>query len=159
MLQRDCHNDASKWLDYWLQKVKRHVPTHVKDSQQVLDELASLVLPPNTKIFVTDADAMYNNNNIDTDHALHVITWWLTNLNSRGLLPSDFHLEAVREAMELVLRNNIFEYGDLCFIQLLGTAMGTSAAVMWATLYYAYHEVHTILPKYGDCLLYFKCFY
>ena len=34
--------------------------------------------------------------------------------------------------------------------------MGTSAAVMWATLYYAYHEVHTILPKYGHLLLYFK---
>ena len=108
--------------------------------QQVLDELASLILSSNTTIFVTDADAMYNN--IDTDHAIQV-----TDLDSRGLLPSDFHLEAVREAMELVLRNNIFEYGDLCFIQLLGTAMGTSAVVMWATLYYAYHEVHTILPK------------
>eukprot|EP00956_Cyclotella_meneghiniana_P006518 scaffold8576_cov44-Cyclotella_meneghiniana.AAC.4 len=36
--------------------------------------------------------------------------------------------------------------------------MGTSAAVMWATLYYAYHEVHTIISKYGHCLLYFKRF-
>ena len=116
-------NDVSKWLDYWLQKLKRHVPTYVKDSQQVLDELASLVLPPNATLFVTDAVAIYNN--IDTDHAIHVITWWLTDLESRGLLPLDFPLEAVREDMELVMRNNIFEYGELCFLQLLGTAMGT----------------------------------
>ena len=149
-------NDVSKWLDYWLQKLKCHVPTYVKDSQQVLDEIATLILPPIAQLFVADADAMYNN--IDTDHAILVINWWLNDLDSRGLLPLDFPLDAIREAMELVMRNNIFEYGDLCFLQLLGTAMGTSAAVMWATLYFAYHEVHTIIPKYGDCLLYFKRF-
>ena len=27
---------------------------------------------------------------------------------------------------------------------------------MWATIYFAYHEVHTILPKYSPLLLYFK---
>ena len=27
---------------------------------------------------------------------------------------------------------------------------------MWATIYFAYHEVHTIVPKYGPLLLYFK---
>ena len=58
-------NDVSKWLDYWLKKLKRHVPTYVKDSQQVLDEIATLILPPIAQLFVTDADAMYNN--IDTD--------------------------------------------------------------------------------------------
>ena len=99
---------------------------------------------------------MYNN--IDTDHAIHVITWWLTDLDGRGLLPSDFPLEAVIEAMELMMRNNIFEYGALGFLQLIGIYCNgyILATVMWATLYYAYHEVKTILPKYSDCLLYFK---
>ena len=149
-------NDVSKWLDYWLQKLKCHVPTYIKDSQQVLNEIANLNIPPGASLFTTDANAMYNN--IDTDHAIQVLTWWLDDLNSRGRLPLFFPLDAVREAMVLVMRNNIFEFGDICFLQLLGTAMGTSAAVMWATLYYAYHEVHTILPKYGDCLPYFKRF-
>ena len=53
------------------------------------------------------------------------------------------------------MKNNIFGFGDLHFLQLLGTAMGTSAAVMWATLYYAYHEVHTIIPNHQHNLLYF----
>jgi hypothetical protein len=99
---------------------------------------------------------MYNN--IDTDHATLVISWWLNDLHDKNLLPFNFPLEAVISAMKTIMKNNIFEWGDLHFLQLLGTAMGTSSAVMWATLYYAYHEVHTLLPKYGINLLYFKRF-
>ena len=60
--------------------------------------------------------------------------------------------------MTIIMQNNIFEFGDCYFIQLLGTMMGTSAAVMWVILYYAYHEVHTIIPKNGHNLLHFKRF-
>jgi len=38
-------NAWSQWLNYWLQKLKCHVPTYVKDSQQVLDDLLELILP------------------------------------------------------------------------------------------------------------------
>ena len=36
--------------------------------------------------------------------------------------------------------------------------MGTSAAVIWATLYYACHDVHSLLPQNGQNLLYLKRF-
>ena len=149
-------NDWSKWLDFWLQKIKHLVPTYVKDSQQVLDEVRRLHIPPGAKLFTCDANAMYNN--IDTDHAIEVITWWLNDLNEQNKLPHDFPLEAILEAMEIIMKNNIFEFGDCYFLQLLGTAMGTSAAVMWATIYYAYHEVHTLIPNHGHNLFYFKRF-
>ena len=55
--------------------------------------------------------------------------------------------------MALVMQNNVFEWGDLYFLQLLGTAMGTSAACMWATIYYAVHENNTLLPRFSDQLL------
>ena len=51
------------------------------------------------------------------------------------------------------MENNIFSFGDLYFLQLLGTAMGTSAACMWATIYYAIHEMDTLLPTHGPRLL------
>jgi hypothetical protein len=130
-------NAWSKWLDYWLQTLKPFVPTYVKDSQQVLDQTKNFVLPPNAKLFTCDANSMYNN--IDTEHAIEVITWWLNDLNSNDRLPPNFPLEAILEAMKWIMRNNIFQFGDLYFLQLIGTAMGTSAAVMWATLYFAYH--------------------
>jgi len=64
--------------------------------------------------------------NIDTDHAIYVIGKWLDSLEGR--LPPNFPLAAVKEAMILVIRNNVFEYGDIYFLQLLGIAMGTSAS-------------------------------
>lgn len=147
-------NDWSRWLDYQLQKCKPFVPTYIKDSQQVLDELRELRLQPNARLATADANAMYNN--IDTDHACSVVGSWLDEM--APLIGDDFPVEAIKAAMNIIMRNNIFGWGTLHFLQLLGTAMGTSAAVMWATLYYGYHETKTLIPKYGQYLLYFKRF-
>ena len=149
-------NEWSRWLDYQLQKLKIFVPTYTKDSQQLIDETRDMVVPPGSLLCVADAVSMYNN--IDTDHAIHVITWWLDELETNNQLPNNFPIEAVKYAMGIIMRNNIFQFGDLHFLQLLGTAMGTSAAVMWATLYFGYHEVHTLIPKYNNNLFYFRRF-
>ena len=58
--------------------------------------------------------------------------------------------------MWVIMKTNIFQFGVLYFLQLLGTAMGTSTAVMWATLYFAWHEHHCLLSKYASNLLYYK---
>ena len=51
------------------------------------------------------------------------------------------------------MRNNIFKWGDTYFRQLLGTAMGTSAACMWATAYYGVHESESLLPAHSAHLI------
>ena len=149
-------NDWSRWLDYQLQRLKPFVPSYLKDSQQVLDELQRLNLPPNARIYTADANSMYNN--IDTDHACEVIGAWLDELAPQITGIERFPVEAIKDAMSLIMRNNIFEWGSLYFLQLIGTAMGTSAAVMWATLYFGYHEAKTLLPKYGTYHLYYRRF-
>ena len=84
---------------------------------------------------------------------MRVIGEWLDKLHRDGLLPAYFPLEAVKEAMALVMQNNVFEWGDLYFLQLLGTAMGTSAACMWATIYFSVHEDSILLPMFSNNLL------
>ena len=125
-------NDWSKWLDYWLQKLKPHIPTYVKESQQVLNETKPLRLPANAKLFTANATSMYNN--IDTEHAIRGISWWLKDLEEEDSLPANFPIKAVIHAMTIITRNNLFKWAEMYFLQLLGTAMGTSSAVMRATL-------------------------
>ena len=60
--------------------------------------------------------------------------------------------------MKTIMTNNIFKFGDLYFLKILGTTMGTLAVVMRATLYYTYHKVHIILTNHGHNLCYFKRF-
>ena len=80
--------------------------------------------------------------NIDTGHALDAISKWLDTIS----LPEGFLLATVKAVMELVMCNNIFVWGDSYFLQLLGTAMGTSAACMWATIYFSVHEMSSLIP-------------
>ena len=154
VLRRHLYELLEQMVGILVSKVEAICSNLPKNGDQLLNDLLPLRLPPHDKLFTSDAHSMYNN--IDTDHAITVITWWIEDLHNRNPLPTNFPKEAVLTAMVTIMKNYIFEFGDLFFLQLLGTAMGTSAAVMWATLYYAYHEVHTILPKYDHLLLYFK---
>ncbi|EJK48927.1 hypothetical protein THAOC_32234 [Thalassiosira oceanica] len=87
-------NHLSKWLDYQLQRLKQFVPTYLKDSHDLLAKLKNLgELPPNARLFTADAVSMYTN--IDTNHAISVISNWMDNLE----LPADFPLRAVKDAM------------------------------------------------------------
>ena len=148
-------NCLSKWVDYWFQKLTPLVKTYLKDSSSLLDMLESIGdLPANAYLFTADANSMYTN--IDTPHAISVIGRWLDALSKEGNLPADFPTEAVKSAMTLVMENNIFEWGDLHFLQLLGTAMGTSCACMWATIYFWIHESTSLLPKFNNKLLLLK---
>ena len=62
--------------------------------------------------------------------AIRVNSWWLDERSRKGQLPKGFPLETVKKAMKMIMKNNVFEFGDLHFLQLIGTAMDTSAAVI-----------------------------
>ena len=89
---------------------------------------------------------MYNN--IDTAHAIAVISAWLDQLSTHPNFPANYPLSAVKSAMATIMKNNHFEFGDLNSLQLIGTAMGTSSACMWATIYYGTHETNTLIPTF-----------
>ena len=145
----------SKWADYWLQKLRDNVPTYIQDSAHLIRLLQELgQLPPGAKIFIADAVGMYTH--IDTRHGLEKVSDWIDDFPDE--LPSDFPVKAVKAALALVMKNNIFECGDSFFEQLLGCAMGTPVACIYATLYYAYHERTVLLPKYSDNLLFLRRF-
>lgn len=149
---------ASKWLDYKLSKVVKLCPSHIKDSYQVLTQLQQLgPLPPSARLFTTDAVSMYTN--IDTDHGLETIEKWLE-LHHTEIIAEypSFPFALIMELLRLVMKNNIFQFDDCWYHQQNGTAMGTSVACIYATIYYSYHEETMILPTYRSSLLYYRRF-
>ncbi|KAL7523453.1 hypothetical protein ACHAWF_000527 [Thalassiosira exigua] len=85
--------------------------------------------------------------NIDTDRALEILRSFLEELKAEGKLSLDFDNGMILEAAALVMIWNIFEFGGCYFKQLIGTAMGTAVAVVWAIIYYCWHEKHVLIAK------------
>ena len=147
----------SCWLDYQLQQLKPFISTYIQDSDDLREQMESLgPLPSNARVFTADANSMYTN--IDTDHGLEILRQFLEELDEEGKLPPNIKIDIIIEAARIVMRWNIFEYGDCYFRQLVGTAMGTPAAVMWAIIYYYWHEKHCLLPKYGNKIPFLRRF-
>ena len=82
--------------------------------------------------------------NINTEHGIQIFHEWL--MDSKDDLPSDFPMSLFLKVLEIVMCKNIFQFDDLLFHQEEGTAMGTSTAVLYATIYYGRHEKTTLIP-------------
>ena len=140
----------SRWIDVQLQKVLHLCPAHLTDSWQLLRDIQHIPpLPPDVHIFTADAVSMYTN--INTTHALEVFDQWFS-LHRRDL-PTDFPVEKILAGLELIMKSNVFSFGNRYFLQTNGTAMGTPCACAYATIYYSYHE-ETALLKDPSLLFY-----
>jgi len=96
-----------------------------------------------------DATAMYTN--IHLGHALPVIEKFLLEspLGQDICKKEQINVAAIIYALEVVMKNNIFMFGDTIWRQIAGTAMGTPPAPDYATLYFAIHEIQ-VIPRYPE---------
>ena len=109
----------SKWLDHHMASLLHLVPSRLKDSNQVLDELRNLgQLPFGAKELTADAKAMYTH--IDPDHAIEVMKAWFREYS--GEIPVLFPRTLFIEVLRIVLKRNIFQSGDTFWRQIVGTA-------------------------------------
>jgi hypothetical protein len=66
--------------------------------------------------------------------------------------------KAVKSAMEVVMKNNRMQFGDLIYHQISGVAMGMSPAPTIANLYVAIYELEFIIPLLEKYLMFYKRF-
>lgn len=112
----------------------------MSSSFELKTELASLAIDQSrARFFTVDAVSMYTN--IDTDHALDFIS----NFLRYSAQCRDIDADPIIRALEIIMRNNLFKFGDTYWLQITGTAMGTPPACMYAILYYGSHELTVIL--------------
>jgi hypothetical protein len=138
-----------RWIDRILQPFAQNSKAFIKSSFQLKQQLFQQPqLPISARLFTADAVSMYTN--IGTEHALRIITNYIL---TQPTHQSYEMLHAVATALEIVMTNNIFQFGDTYWIQLDGTAMGTPPAVTYATIYFSNHE-NELLTKYPELAFY-----
>jgi hypothetical protein len=139
-----------RWLDKELQPICRKLQPFISSSFDLKTDLASLTIDVSrARFFTADAVSMYTN--IDTNHALEVISQYLR--HSPQCL--DIDPEPIICALEIIMRNNLFKFGDTHWLQITGTAMGTPPACMYAILYYGIHEL-TLFPRFQATVPFYK---
>jgi hypothetical protein len=115
--------NLSKWVDVQLERVVHLCPCYLKDSKSLLSKLRRLGrLPPTA--FITTANAVSMYTNIDTDHGIQTLSRWFT--LHKHELPHQFPTTMVLEAITILMKHNVFQFDDTFWLQLTGTAMGTS---------------------------------
>ena len=143
-----CHA-IGIWCDSHLQKIAQQQCSYIKNSFELKQKLAELQIPPNAKLFTCDATAMYTN--IPTEPAIHIITTMINTHFQHLHLPND----AIISALKLIMRNNIFTFGDTFWKQVNGLAMGASPSPTVATLFFAPHE-DTLCQRFNQELFYYS---
>ena len=97
--------------------------TFMNNSGLAVKEFKDFRLPPNRRcrLFTADATSMYTN--IDTDAALKAIhDYIMANQAKFPTLP----LIPLMEALEMLMKRNVFQFGDTFWLQLIGVMITTT---------------------------------
>ena len=140
-----------EWLNQVLQPIAIEQHSYIKDSFSLKRELNELTLPPNASLITFDAISMYTN--IDINHCIDRISLFLPTI-----FEDEHECKGIIEALDIVMHNNRFRFGDLIFHQIRGVAMGMSPAPTIANLYVAIYEASNILPLLDKYIYFYRRF-
>jgi hypothetical protein len=107
-------------------------PSYIKNSTSLINDTKTLIILTGAKILAADTSAMYTN--IDSISGIRAFE---TLFNTYAhIIPPAFPMDLFLTTLKLVMDNNIFVFGDTYWIQNGGSAMGTWAAPLYATITY-----------------------
>jgi len=142
----------STWLDFKMKTLLPYVQSYIKNSVEVIKDLKALQIPKGALLFSADATSMYTN--IDTNLGIASIRDFITAHQSKlpANIPSNFFLLV----LTLIMKRNIFTFGDSYWLRLAGTAMGTHVACSYATVTFGQYENVKVIPTFKPSLIYYK---
>ena len=128
----------AKFLDYFLQPIAKKVNSYIRDSSDFIDKISKIQNITPESLFVTlDVKSLYTN--IKHHDGITAIV--------KALHKHDIELPLKRppirrfvQLLNIILKENYFEFGNKYYHQLKGTAMGSKVAPSYAIIFMAYHE-------------------
>jgi len=132
--------------------------THVlKDSLNLIRQLETLSFSPEKNIFLTSADVAALYPSINIEDGMKALQWFMAEHSS---IPQNLQPKYLRLA-RFVLENNYVECKGIegSFLQRIGTAMGTSFSVTYATIFMIWLETPIIKEFQRQIVLYTSAVY
>eukprot|EP00957_Ditylum_brightwellii_P003647 275642-Ditylum_brightwellii.AAC.1 len=133
------------------------MPSYLANSKDLKEEFITLNLLPGARLFTANATLMYTN--IKTKQAIASLGKYL--LESQETF-QHLPITIVRDALNIIMKYNVFTFGDAHFLQLIGAAIGTPPAPTYATTTFDTHEIrilqqfilrHLLYRRYIDGIL------
>ena len=141
-------NRLSNFLDTLLKPITKQIKSHLKDTTDFLRKLPGTT-KNNTLLVTFDIESLYSN--INHELGLEALEFWLNKYPNA--IPSRFSKEFIQDSMKFILNHNTFEFNNLFFRQIRGTAMGTKVAPTYATLTIGFLEeklYERVSEKFGE---------
>ena len=145
----------SIFVDFKLQSLTNFIPSYIENSEALLDSMDKLEqLPPSARLFTSDATSMYSN--IDPGEALPVLEDYMNKFGDELDQKCRNQIELLIALTKVIMENNVFQFGSTWWRQKIGTAMGTSCACIYATIFFAYFERTLFLTKYRNNFILYR---
>ena len=123
--------NISQFVDYWLQPKMKNLPSYLKDTSHLIREFKQIFIAPNTILVTVDVKSLYT-----CIPYVNGITACREALNSTlESNPDRPDISVLISLLEIVLKNNTFEFDNKSYKQIQGTAMGTKLAPAYANIF------------------------
>jgi len=141
---------CSIWINEILKQLAFSRETVVKDTKDMVNIIEKLEIKKCENIMLWTADVTSLYTNIPTSDAIQLIEDLLIEIKF-------IKREPIIYLLNLVLRNNYFQFNNKYYHQIQGTAMGTSCSVVYAILF-MYQLERNIVKKYHNIIILYKRF-
>ena len=120
----------SQFVDRWLQPhiKKTNLPSYLKDSTEFLRLIETTKLSPNCMLASIDVSS-----NIPHDDGKQSALYYLQNNPDNYTRPKQPMV--LTELIDIVLKNNVFEFNNRYYLQIQGAAMDTKIAPAYTNLF------------------------
>ncbi|XP_053391470.1 uncharacterized protein LOC128554246 [Mercenaria mercenaria] len=121
--------NISKYIDYILKPYMIGLPSYVKDTADFINKVKDIKLETKSYLVTLDVTSLYTN--IPHDDGINACKSFLQqNIHGRNLSTDE-----IACLIRLVLENNYFKFCEQFYLQKMGTAMGSSMAPSYASLF------------------------
>ena len=107
-----------------------NLPSFVKDNSDFITQIKGRRFKSKNTFLVTlDVSSLYTN--IPHEDGINACKYFL----EKDMHTSNLSIDEIASLIKLVLENNHFKFGDIFYLQKMGTAMGSSMAPSYASLF------------------------